>query len=213
MSFQLKYGVVSDIKKGFVKVHFEENEIVSDWLPVLVHKSKTDKESWQLEVKEHVVCLMDAKCNEGVCIGAIPNDEDTPDPGEGAGKYRKIFSDGTEIEYDKAAHKLTVDVKGSIEVKAEIKATVQAPDIEAEATATAKVKAPVITLEGNVVVTGSLTAAAITTSGGGNISAQGNINVQGNVVAVGEVTANGKNLSTHIHGGVQPGAGITGLPQ
>jgi len=42
---------------------------------------------------------------------------------------------------------------------------------------------------------------------------KGNINVEGNIVATGEVTAKGINLSTHRHGGVDTGSGITQGPK
>lgn len=128
MNFQLKYGVVSEVKKGFVRVSFEEDEIVSDWLPVLVRRSKSEKESWQLEINEHVVCLTDQHCDEGVCLGAIPNDQDAPDPGEAKGKFRILFSDGSLIEYDKTTHKLSlqapvIELKGQVVVEGSISVT------------------------------------------------------------------------------------------
>src|SRR5688572_12748387 len=103
----LKYGIVSEVEQGFAKVHFEEDNIVTSWLPMLVRKSKSDKDSWPLEVNEHVACMMDKYCNEGVILGAIYSDVDTPDSGEGPGKFRKKFSDGTVIEYDSEGHELT----------------------------------------------------------------------------------------------------------
>jgi phage baseplate assembly protein V len=111
----LKYGIVSDVKSGYAKVKFDEDGdgIVSDWLPVIVRKTFTDKESWQLEPNEDVVCIMDKHCEEGVIIGAKVNDEDGPDPDEAAGKFRMLFSDGSLIEYDKNASKFTQTINSS----------------------------------------------------------------------------------------------------
>lgn len=108
-----KYGLVSEVKPGYAKVQFAEDKIVSPWLPVVVRKSQSDKESWPFEINEHVVCLMDETCDEGVVIGAIYNEKDTPDDGEAAGKFRNKFSDGTVIEYDKNASKYSQIVKTS----------------------------------------------------------------------------------------------------
>jgi phage baseplate assembly protein V len=208
MNFEFKYGIVSEVKPGYAKVSFEENEIVTDWLPVLVRKSKSDKESWQLEIKEHVVCLMDPYCNEGVILGAIPNETDTPDPGEAAGKFRKKFSDGTVIEYDKGAHKLFVDVKGSLEAKTTGAAKIDAAtQLDAKAGVKAIVTAPIIELTGNVVVSGTLSCGAITVTGGAGVSMTGDLSTTGDVLA------GGKSLKTHVHTGVQTGPGVSGPPQ
>jgi phage baseplate assembly protein V len=109
----LKYGLVSDIQPGQVKVYFDEDAIPSKWLPVVVHRAQSDTESWQLEINEQVVCLLDGNCEEGVVVGAIHSDVDPPDNGEAAGKFRKVFSDGTLIEYDKNASKYSQTIKTS----------------------------------------------------------------------------------------------------
>lgn len=223
----LKYGVVSGLKPGYAQVNFTEDKFPSAWLPIVVRKTKTDKESWQLEVNEHVVCLMDKRCNEGVIIGAIPSTVDVPDSGEAAGLFRKLFSDGTLIEYNKNNHTLTVDVKGKITGKAtgnitvesgaELKATaassasIEAPSIIAKATTSAELEAPTITLKGNVTVTGGLTAATIATSGGGAITSSGSMTIGGTITG-GEVQVGAIKLSSHKHSGVQTGGGSSGTP-
>jgi phage baseplate assembly protein V len=224
MDFHLKYGVVCEVQKGKVKVHFEEDAIPSDWLPVIVRKSRTDKDSWPLEVNEHVCCLMDCYLNTGVVIGAIYNDEDTPDSGEAAGTWRKKFSDGTILQYNKTAHKLTVDVKGSLEATTTQDAKIVAgTDIDAQATVKAKITAPNVEITGAVKITGAvqilgaLSAGAISTvpgagGGSGNMTITGDINITGGVTATGDVTASGKSLVSHYHSGVQTGPGQTGPP-
>lgn len=109
----LKYGVVSEVRPGRARVHFDADKFPSMWLPVLRRKSLSDKESWQLEIDEHVVCLMDPSCITGVIIGAIHNKLDVGDNEEAIGKFRKKFSDGTVIEYDKNEGKYSQIVKGS----------------------------------------------------------------------------------------------------
>jgi phage baseplate assembly protein V len=217
-----KYGIISEVKKGYAKVNFAADGIVSDWLPVLVRKSKSDKESWQLEINEHVVCLMDEYCNEGVVLGAIVSDADSSDPDEGKGKFRKLFSDGTLIEYDKEANKLTVDVKGELEAITTGKASITAgTTLEGTATTKASITAPLIELSGNVTVSGTLSAAAISTvpgtGGSGKLSIGGDIESSGKLTATGEISgsdvkAGEISLLTHKHGGVTTGGGISGTP-
>lgn len=215
----LKYGIVSEVKPGFVRVKFEEDEFVSDWLPVLVRRSKTQKHSWQLEVNEHVVCLMDEHCEEGVVLGAIPNDEDKPDPGEAAGKFRIVFSDGTLFEYDINSGKMKVDVKGDLEAKTTGQCSIDAgTNLKGNAGIKASVVAPTIELTGNVqisgtcTVAGALMAGGIATTGGGSIVSEGDIITTGGISATGDVVAGTVKLKTHIHPGIQPGAGSTGTP-
>jgi phage baseplate assembly protein gpV len=38
------------------------------------------------------------------------------------------------------------------------------------------------------------------------------VTVQGSIAVTGDVTAGGKSLTTHVHSGVQPGAGNSGPP-
>lgn len=111
---RMEYGIVSDISKpGFARVHLDADKIVTDFLPVVRRKSLSDKESWQLEINEHVVCLLDEHCHIGVIIGAIHNDKDQPDNAGTSGIFRKKFSDGTIIEYDKNEGKYSQIVKES----------------------------------------------------------------------------------------------------
>lgn len=210
-----------------MRVSFEDDDIVSNWLPVMVRKSLSDKESWPYEIQEHVFCMMDECLEYGIVTGAIYNDEDLPDEDETEGKFRKKFSDGSIIEYDKNAHKLTVDIQGEIIGKATTKITAQSPIIEATATtkitadapevkATGSTKvtiiAPLIELTGNVTLTGAATisgaliAASIATAGAGTISSSGNISTTGDVLA------GGVSLKNHTHGGVQTGGGASGPP-
>lgn len=206
---------MSEWKAGYAKVHFREDNIVSGWWPVLSGNSKSDKESWPLEVNEHVAVICDQYCEDGVVLGAIANKNDVADSGGGPGKFRKVFSDGTVIEYDKNSHELKADVKGKIIAQAEVSAKVTAPAIEAEATATAKIKAPAIMLEGNVSVTGTvavagaLSAAGITATGGTAISGSGNISTSGTIQGS-AVKAGAIDLAAHKHAGVQTGSGSTG---
>ncbi|OYZ03506.1 MAG: hypothetical protein B7Y42_00575 [Polaromonas sp. 28-63-22] len=58
---------------------------------------------------------------------------------------------------------------------------------------------PLVKIEANLQVTGSITG-------------QNGMAVTGAIAATGDVTAAGTSLRTHVHSGVQPGAGNTGAP-
>ncbi|HJU46360.1 MAG TPA: hypothetical protein VJ647_06215 [Chitinophagaceae bacterium] len=110
---RIEYGLVSEVKPGFARVYLDADKIPTGWLQVVRRKSLTDKESWQLEINEHAVCLLDEKC-EGVIIGVIHDEKkDLADPDEATGIFRKKFSDGTIIQYDKNAGEYSQTVKES----------------------------------------------------------------------------------------------------
>lgn len=156
----IKFGTVFEVRPGYARVNLADDHIPTAFLPVLVRKGRTDKESWQLELDEQVVCLMEHRvgedgkiyedCDTGVILGVIPSEQDAPDAGEAAGKFRKLFSDGTLVEYNKSTHTLTVDVQGNLSGKATGNVTIEAPSI---------------TLDGDVTVNGTITATGEIKSG------------------------------------------------
>jgi|GEM_PF-3103172 len=102
----LVYGLVSETKPGFARVQLPTYDgVVTDWLPIVKLRAMNDDENWPLEQNEQVACVVDQYCVTGVILGAISSDADQPDSNAGAGKWRKIFSDGGVMEYDKNAHK------------------------------------------------------------------------------------------------------------
>jgi phage baseplate assembly protein V len=205
----LKFGIITGIDAGAgkVRVHFDDDDIVSDWLPITVKNALKNKDSFPLDVKEHVACLMDEHCENGVCLGAIYSKNVKPTGGN-KDKWRKVFEDGTVLEYDRSAHKLTVDAKGTVDVKA-----TGAVSVDTDAAAT--VKATAVTLDApTVTCTGALTAASISTSGGGDITAAGKITATGDIKTTGGDVENSLSikLGIHKHLGVTPGGGTTALP-
>lgn len=221
----LRYGIISEVDAaaGKARVHFDDDDIVSDWLPIIVPKAMEDSFSFMPDVNEHVACMMDENAEAGVVLGSIYSKNVKPNGGN-ADKWRVRFKDGTVIEYDRAGHKLFAEVKGQVELKAEgavkvdgqstvdVKAT---GAVKVETSATATVKATAVTLDApNVTCTGALTAASIATSGGGNITAAGSITATGDIKTTGgDVEApGGIKLTQHKHTGVQPGGGTSAIP-
>ena len=78
---------------------------------------------------------------------------------------------------------------GSIKISPDGKVTIVAP-------AGVEMDTPLLQVTGNIA------------SGGG----AGTVTVQGSIAVTGDVTAGGKSLQTHVHSGVQPGAGNSGPP-
>ena len=114
----LEWGLVTEVKPGWARVKLPAyDDIVTDWLPVAKLRAMNDDENWPYEVDEQVGVLLNMRDGDvaatGMILGAISSDADAPEAGAAAGKYRKYFSDGTYVEYDKENHAYKVNVAGS----------------------------------------------------------------------------------------------------
>ncbi len=97
----------------------------------------------------------------------------------------------------------------TIEITAGTKVKVTAPDVEVIAATKVTVTSPLVTMSGELQVTGKITGSnGLAISGGSGAQVTGNITATG-----GNITADGIGLKTHVHGGVQTGSGTTGAPQ
>jgi phage baseplate assembly protein V len=113
-----KTGVVAEAKPGFARVRFDDlDRLTTAWLPLIHPKTFLDKVVWTLDVGEHVCCLLDAYMEDGCIVGAIYSGADAP-PTASGDKALARFSDGTAIEYDRAAHRLVIHCAGDIEIVA-----------------------------------------------------------------------------------------------
>lgn len=143
----LRFGIVTNVDPNTcrVRVKFADQEdLISPWLPVLQQKTFLDKFYSLPDLNEQVACLMDDRLEAGVVLGAIYSEADAV-PVSSKDKLHVKFADGTIIEYDKANHKLTADIKGS----ADIKTTGN------------------ITITGDVIVNGNITASGDVADQGG----------------------------------------------
>jgi len=91
------------------------DQIVSYWLPVVFPKTQNDKAYWMPDIGEQAVCLMDARDESGVVLGAIYSRVDGT-PVQSADKCHLAFSDGTTFEYDRAAHVLALHFSDSTSI-------------------------------------------------------------------------------------------------
>lgn len=112
----IRFGVVVKVDADLcrVKVNFEEDEIESDWLPVAVQGSKENKYFHIFDLGEHVVCLMDENAENGVVLSAIYSSKEKPPAIAGDDVAAVEFKDGTQVIYDRNAHRLDVKM-GSTE--------------------------------------------------------------------------------------------------
>jgi phage baseplate assembly protein gpV len=115
----LRLGIVKDqdASLGRLRVAFSEFDgMLSYWLPVVATKTQNDKAYWLPDIGEQVVCLMDARDEAGVVLGAIYSQADST-PVQSADKCHLGFKDGTSMEYDRSAHVLSLNFQDAANIK------------------------------------------------------------------------------------------------
>jgi len=172
-----RYGYVSayDSKRGVARVQFpDKDNMVSGWLSVAAQSSKQNKDERHLDVGEHVYCNMLGNGLEaGVVLCSVFDDKNRPPLGNQDVQVT-TFGDGTRVQYDRAAHALTIDCSASGGT-----VSIIAPDG--------------VSIKGNVSIAGSLSVS------GGSASISGNLHINGNVNATGSVIDSGGNTNHHSH--------------
>ena len=211
----MKIGIVTAIDPVTAKcrVQFPDQDgVQSYWLPVLHHKTGRDKSYWMPDTGEHVCCLMDDNAEFGVVIGAIYSDADAP-PVSSGDKYHVKFDDGTFIEYDRAAHKLTAHVVGgTLEATVDVSATVTSPLIKAVASTKVVCDTPLTECTGNLIVAGGISCTGTYGASGGKIQTPGDIqSTSGEIIdQVRALSADRSIFNNHTHLG--DSGGTTGAP-
>ena len=128
-------GIVGEVDpaRGAVRVKFgKQLEALTTWLPFMAARAGGDA-SWAApEVGEQVILLAPSgELVNAVVLGSLYSNMN-PAPSDDPDKSLTRYSDGTEAEYDRTAHKVTADVDAKI-----------LGDVE---------------IVGNVIVTGNVTA-------------------------------------------------------
>ncbi len=192
----LKFGTVSASRPGFARVRLPDaGNLRTMWLPIAYPKTQDDECYWTYDPGEQVAVLLDAQGEDGVILGAVFSDADTP-PVTSPDKFGVRFKDGAELEYDRATHTLTVrggvqkvvvEVGATILLQAGSKVTIDVP--EAECTGNLLVKGK-LTYQGGMAGSGVGGAAAVIT---------GNVQVDGDVAASGAIMDGGGNSNHHSH--------------
>lgn len=123
----IRYGVVeeADYEKALIRVSLQDGELLSDWIPWVTLRAGADKFWWAPEVGEVMLVLAPSGelANAVALPAAFSDDNQNADR---ATVQRQTFEDGTVIEYDKEAHKLTMDVQGDVLIRATGKIEIEA---------------------------------------------------------------------------------------
>ena len=110
----IRYGVVkeTDYEKALIRVELQDGELLTDWIPWVTLRAGNDKFWWAPEEGE--VMLLLAPSGELANAVALPaafsnQNQNATEPTV----QRQTFEDGTVIEYDRAAHRYTIDATAS----------------------------------------------------------------------------------------------------
>lgn len=205
----LRFGVVVGVEGGFARVQLADGQnLVSAPLPTLQRRVLKDQEIKMPDVGEPVAVLFSGQGREmGVILGACYSPT-APDPGQPQAVEYSRFSDGTEIFYDREAHKLTARIMGDAEIETRGRAEVRATGkILAQSQENITLRAPTITLAGLLTVTDEWGGVGSGELLGTYIVRQGCLHVPDQDVTAGSVSLRG-----HVHDRVQSGPSVTGAP-
>lgn len=174
-------------------------------LLVTQRKTHRDKSYTLPDVGEHVLCLfLPYGTAQGFVLGSLYSLAEMP-PVASRNKLHWTMQDGTVIEYDRAAHKLTASVQGSVDVTA-------TGDINATSGTLVHLEAPVVNIKaGQINYLGPMTAGSAIAPNAWQLNGpmehcEGDYtNPQHDVVA------SGISLVHHTH--LCPSCGETGAPK
>jgi phage baseplate assembly protein V len=186
-----------------VRVTFAERDnMVSYNLQVLADKTHRDKHAHLPDIGEHVLCLfMPVGAEAGFVLGAVySSSDDTP---TSSGDVDHVtYSDGTMIEYDREASRLTVDCVGEIVVNNANAITITSGGNVSLTCPQLDVDCPQTTFTGAVAVQGGM---SVTGGSGAQATITGDVRVAGKLTGDGDITAGGVSVRTHNHKGEVPG--------
>lgn len=114
----MQFGEILEVfENGTARVFFPDLNKESGKLQILYSKTLRDKDYFQFDEKEVVLCLMipQSEYTEGVIIGSVYNKKDNPPAFSSSHKIKGIrYEDGTKIYYDKENSILNIDCTNQV---------------------------------------------------------------------------------------------------
>lgn len=110
----IRYGVVAEVNHaaGTMRVDLQDGQLRSDWIPWITMRAGQDR-LWDPPSAGEVVMLLSSsgELANAVALPAVFSAGNQN--GDRAGLHRRTYQDGTVVEYDRQAHRLTVDTTAS----------------------------------------------------------------------------------------------------
>ena len=182
----LQFGVVSAVDEAGHNLRVTIpalEDMETDWLPMATPAAGGNQFYSLPDEGEQVVCLLDARGENGCVIGAIYSTADKP-PASSKDKWVRRFKNGTIIEHDRKSGDVLVKTNGVVTINAD-----------------AVVK-KTLTVEGLFTYTAGMSG-----KGGSGASAK----IDGAIEATGDITSKGISLPGHTHTG--DSGGTTSTPK
>lgn len=129
-------GIVAEVDPATHRVRVtlpDRDGVLSGWLEVLVRSAVGDSDEGMPDLGNQVAVLLDEHDGAGCVLGAVYSQVDPP-KAKRIDVRRVEFADGAVLEYDRAAHVLTVSVPagGSLKLAGDASFVALAAKVEAE---------------------------------------------------------------------------------
>ena len=200
----VRAGTVAAVDHARARCRVTSGNLTTDFLPWFVSRAG-DVRDWSPPFAGEqciVLCPGGDMASAVVLVGL--NSDAFPAPGDSATLDRREYPDGAHVDYDHAAHALTVVLPpgGTADITAPASVIVRSAHITLDA--------PESNTTGNLTVEGLLSYQAGMVGRGrkGGVAAM----IEGSVHATEDVRASDVSLVAHVHGGVQSGGDRTGRP-
>lgn len=197
----------ADYAKARIRVTMGDN--TSAWLPWLTSRAGKDRTWHPPEIGEQVIVIAPGgELSAGYVLPGGIYKNDYPANADKSGISRTTFEDGAVIEYDRENHAHLLQLpsgKATVKVGNDAKTEITASKITHSLGSSNKIE---IT-SASVKITVGGTILEIASSG---ITISGNVTQTGNYDQTGLMKSNNITLSSHKHGGVTTGTGITAVP-
>ena len=110
----IRYGTISAVDHANARCRVKSGEIETAWLPWMAGRASGAKRRWDPpEVGEQVAVISaGGDLAQGLVLPGVYQDTAAA-PSDSPNVDRTVHSDGTVIEYDRAAHALTADLQGT----------------------------------------------------------------------------------------------------
>lgn len=115
----VRLGVIAEADYQAARVRVRSGDFLSGWLPWLTTRAGNDRTWWAPEIGEQVVIFSpNGEPALGVVLPAIyrtasPAPENDPDV------CRVVMGNGMEIEHNRSTGKLTLSIRGDLEIQAD----------------------------------------------------------------------------------------------
>lgn len=209
-----RVGTVHSVDYTTNTARVEFGSVVTDYLPWLTTRAAGNRTYDSLEVGEQVFVITPPGQICGIIVGVL-NQVKYPAPEHSPNVQKTVYKDGSFVQYDRAAHVLTADIKGDVsviaagDIQAEAGKNISASAgsaVEVTAGSSVTITAGTIVLNGQTTINGTLSQGG--GSNGGNARFNGSLHATDSITTDNDVVAAGRvSLKSHTHSCREGGTG------